>query len=108
MSTKNSGRSLFGIVNTAAMCVARVSDASQSDNGLSCKASFTLGQGSANVLGRGPNNEMISLSGPQLVSKEKHSTHFNIVLLYLSKNYIYIYASEQNLDGNNMESAIKL
>ena len=38
----------------------------------------TLKQGSANFLSRGPNP----------LSKEKHSAHFNIVLLYLSKNYM--------------------
>ena len=38
-----------------------------------------------NVLSRGPKDEMISL-GPQLLIKEKHSAHLNIVLLYLIKN----------------------
>ena len=45
-----------------------------------------LDQGSANFLSRGPTNEIISLGGPQLSSKKKHSARFNIVLLYLSKN----------------------
>ena len=52
---------------------------------------YRLG-GSANFLIRGPKNEMVSLGGPQLLSKETHSAHFNIVLLYLSKS---LYASEQ-------------
>ena len=50
-----------------------------------------IGQGPANFSSQGPKNEMISLGEPQLLSKEKLSAHFNIVLLYLSKNY----ASEQ-------------
>ena len=45
---------------------------------------FLLTQGSANFLSRGPKNEMIPLGGPPLLSKEEHSAHFNIVLLYLS------------------------
>ena len=52
---------------------------------------IVIGQGPANFLSQGPKNEMISLGGPQLLSKAKLSAHFNIVLLYLSKNY----ASEQ-------------
>ena len=48
----------------------------------------SLGQRSANYLSRGAKNETISLGGPQLLSKEKHSAHFNVVLLYLNKNYI--------------------
>ena len=48
---------------------------------------FVLVQGSADFLSRGPKNEMISLGGPQLFSKKKHSARFNIVLLHLrSKN----------------------
>ena len=34
---------------------------------------FHLDHGSANFLSRGPKNEMISLGGPQLLGKEKHS-----------------------------------
>ena len=40
--------------------------------------------GHLHFLSRGPKNEMISLGGPQLLSEEKHSAHFNIVLLYLN------------------------
>ena len=49
---------------------------------------YYLNRGSANFLSRGSKHEMISLGRPQLLGKEKHSTHLNIVLLYLSKNYI--------------------
>ena len=35
-----------------------------------------LDQGAANFLSRGPKNEMISLGGPQLLSKKKHSAFF--------------------------------
>ena len=44
---------------------------------------------------------MISLGGPQLLSKER----FNIVLFYLSKNYMPV---NKILDYNNMESEFKL
>ena len=71
---------------------------------ISSNRDVPLDQGSANVLSRGQKNERISLGGPQLLSKQKHSAHFNIVLLYLSKNY----ASEQNLACNNMESELRL
>ena len=53
-----------------------------------------LGQGSANVLSRGPINEMMSLGGPQLLSQEKRSAHFNIVLSYYYYYWIKT-ASEQ-------------
>ena len=56
----------------------------------------SLYQRGANLSSRGPKNEMISLGGLQLLSKEKHSAHFNTVVLYLSKNDIYgLYASEE-------------
>ena len=42
---------------------------------------YDVGQGSVNCLSRGKTNEMISLGGPQLLSKEKHSARFNIVSL---------------------------
>ena len=48
---------------------------------------------------------MISLGGPQLLSKKKHSARFNIVLLYNIPDK-KLYASEQIY--NNMQSEFKL
>ena len=56
-------------------------------NYLSTKFQLLSPTRSAYFLSRGPKNEMMSLGGPQLLSKGKHSAHFNIVLFYLSKNY---------------------
>ena len=47
---------------------------------------YHIEQGSANFLSPGPKNEMILLGRPE----KKHGARFNIVLLYLSKNYIQI------------------